>query len=77
MAGALGVLDEAGVTAVPLLWTIALPSGPVRHAAFEALADEIAQGLQQQMPVDGLFLELHGAMATTEDEDAELSLIHI
>jgi len=75
MAGALGVLDDAAVTAVPLLWTIALPSARVRHAAFEALADEIAAGLQQQMPVDGLFLELHGAMATTEDDDAEGALL--
>ena len=75
MAGALAVLDDADVTAVPLLWTIALPSARVRHAAFEALADEIAAGLQQQMPVDGLFLELHGAMTTTEDDDAEGALL--
>lgn len=75
MAGALGVLEKNGVSAVPLLWAMALPSGRVRHAAFEALADEIAEGLQQQMPVDGLFLELHGAMATTADDDAEGALL--
>jgi len=75
MAGALRILDQAGATAVPLLWTIALPSGPVRHSAFEALADEIATKLQAALPVDGLFLELHGAMATTGDDDAEGALL--
>tara|TARA_R110002050_G_scaffold299925_2_gene466892 strand:- start:4673 stop:6127 length:1455 start_codon:yes stop_codon:yes gene_type:complete len=75
MAGALRVLNETDVTAIPLLWTMALPSGRVRHAAFEALADEIAGRLQDQLPVDGLFLELHGAMATTEDDDAEGALL--
>jgi microcystin degradation protein MlrC len=75
MAGALRVLDQAGGTGVPLLWTIALPSGPVRHSAFEALADEIGTRLQAALPVDGLLLELHGAMATTEDDDAEGALL--
>jgi microcystin degradation protein MlrC len=75
MAGGLRVLEDVGATAVPLLWTIALPAGPVRHAAFEALAEEIAERLKEALPVDGLFLELHGAMATTEDDDAEGALL--
>ena len=70
-AGALAQLAEAGGTPVPLFWTIALPSGPVRHSAYEAIASEILARLEEVLPVDGVFLELHGAMATTEDGDAE------
>ena len=72
MAGALKVLAEAGAESVPLLWTLALPSGPVDHATFEALAGEIVERLSTAhaaRPVDGVFLDLHGAMVTTEWEE--------
>ena len=78
MAGALGVLAEAGAEIVPLLWALALPSGPVEHAAFEALTGEIADRLAQahaEAPLDAVFLELHGAMVTTELEDGEGALL--
>ena len=71
MAGALAELSKSGATAVPILWTIALPSGRVRHAAFEALANEVLERLRDAMPVDGVFLELHGAMVTTGCDDPE------
>ncbi len=74
-AGALAVLEGAGAAAVPLLWSIALPSGRVRHAAFTDLAEEIVARLKAALPVDGVFLELHGAMATTEEDDAEGALL--
>jgi microcystin degradation protein MlrC len=74
-AGALDVLRRAKAQPVPLLWTIALPSGPVRHAAFTDLADEIIARLSDALPVDGVFLELHGAMVTTEEDDAEGALL--
>lgn len=70
-AGALDRLAKSDATIVPLFWTIALPSGPVRHSAYEAIASEILDRLAAALPVDGVFLELHGAMATTEDGDAE------
>lgn len=74
-AGALQVLDKAGGTPVPLLWAMALPSGPVRHSAFVELADDLLMRLRDAMPVDGVFIELHGAMATTADDDAEGALL--
>ena len=49
---------------------MALPSAPVDHAAFAALRDEIVAGLRAAGPLDGVFLELHGAMATDEADDA-------
>ncbi|MFW5641457.1 MAG: M81 family metallopeptidase, partial [Roseicyclus sp.] len=75
MAGALGVLAEAGVEVVPLLWAMALPSGPVDHAAYTAMRDEIVAGLRAAAPVDGVLVELRGAMVTTEEDDAEGDLL--
>ncbi|MFD0979080.1 M81 family metallopeptidase [Tropicimonas aquimaris] len=74
-AGALAELKAAGGTPVPIFWAIALPSAPVDHAAFEGYRNEILDGLRAALPLDGVFLELHGAMATTEEEDAEGAII--
>ena len=78
MSGALKVLAEAGGEPVPLLWTLALPSGPVDHTTFEALAGEIVERLaaaHAARPVDGVFLDLHGAMVTTACDDGEAEIL--
>ena len=49
----------------------------MRHSAFEELAAAIIADLRAALPVDGVFLELHGAMATTEDDDAEGALLEM
>jgi microcystin degradation protein MlrC len=37
-AGALAVAEAAGVTVIPLAWTLANPAGPVQDEAFEPIA---------------------------------------
>jgi len=37
-AGALAVAEAAGVTVIPLAWTLANPAGPVQDEAFERIA---------------------------------------
>ncbi len=71
MAGALAALEAAGATPVPLLWAMALPSGPVEHAAFCMFRDEMLRGIAAAGPLDGVLIELHGAMVTTAEADAE------
>jgi microcystin degradation protein MlrC len=46
----------------PLLSTAAKPSGKVTRAAYEWIRDELCERLRQAMPVDGVFLALHGSM---------------
>lgn len=78
MAGALAAARENGVDIVPLLWCMALPSGPVEDEAFETVAGEIVERLAQALaaaPLDGLYLDLHGAMATQSIGDAEGELL--
>ena len=60
---------------VPLLWTSANPSGPVTRDAYEKIWTMLARELEQAMPVDALFLDLHGAMVAEQIEDAEGELL--
>jgi microcystin degradation protein MlrC len=73
-----GYLDAAarrGVELVPLLLAGATPGGTVQEAAYQHLKTILLERLQAAMPVDGVLLDLHGAMVTEEHEDAESDVI--
>ena len=59
----------------PLLWASTTPGGAVTRRAYEMIASELISRLSQALPVEGVYLDLHGAMVSEEFED--LSLIHI
>src|SRR5215212_5021167 len=61
----------ADVTFVPLLAARALPGGAVAHAAYQQMVDEILQGLDRLGPFQGVYLDMHGAMAVEGLDDAE------
>jgi microcystin degradation protein MlrC len=54
-----------------------MPSGVVEHGVFEAFWSELAPILRSAIDdgLDGIFLSLHGAMVTTEEEDPEGTLL--
>jgi microcystin degradation protein MlrC len=60
---------------VPMSWANACPSGPVTRDAFERLAAMLVDDLRAAMPVDGIFLDLHGAMVCEHLEDGEGELL--
>jgi microcystin degradation protein MlrC len=60
---------------VPLLWTSGGAGGLVTRDAFERIAGGIVGCLSQAMPVDGVYLDLHGAMVTEDFEDGEGELL--
>ena len=73
-----GFLDGAakhGFEAVPLLWTFAYPSGLIERRTYETLKDEFLQRLKtaetEGGPVDGVLLDLHGAMVVEGIEDGD------
>lgn len=77
-AGAIRAAEEAGVTIAPLSWGFANPAGPVTAEAFERLAALIFHDLQAALdegPLDGLYLDLHGAMVAEHFPDAEGELL--
>ncbi len=55
----------------PLLWCSALPSGKVEQATFDHISAQIISKLKQCKNIDGVYLDLHGAMVTSEMDDPE------
>src|SRR5918911_3547695 len=60
---------------VPLVWTSGGAGGIVTRDAFERIAGEMVGMLSQQMPVDAVYLDLHGAGVTEDFEDLEGELL--
>jgi microcystin degradation protein MlrC len=56
---------------VPTLWTSAEPGGYVTDEAFERIAGRLGDLISAAGPLDGVYLDLHGAMATPRFDDAE------
>ena len=75
--GFLGVAEREGWTVVPTIEWGAAPTGTVEHAVFEAFWQELEPMVRAALPegggdgLDGVYLGLHGAMVTTECDDAE------
>lgn len=62
---------ELGVELIPTTFAWVMPGGRVERAAFDFLRDEILSGIKAALPVDGVLLMLHGAMALDDHDDAE------
>ncbi len=60
---------------VPVLWAGAEPGGTVEQAAFDRIAAMICDGIAAAGSLDGVYLDLHGAMVTDEHEDGEAELL--
>ena len=75
IAGALKFAKEAGWEVVPILWAGAIPSAPVTKDAYEAIVSEIVAGLRDCGPLDGIFIDLHGAMVAEHIDDGEGELL--
>ena len=67
--------EVADAQLVPILHANALPGGILRRGVYDALAGEFLEGLAAGAPWDGVYLDLHGAMAVEGSEDAEAEFI--
>ena len=70
LAGALDMAESLEIDFVALLACNAVSSGYIEAAVFDELLAEMLQRLRTALPVDGVFLALHGAMVAEGDEDA-------
>jgi microcystin degradation protein MlrC len=78
LAGAVEVAQAEGVDIVPLAWGFANPAGPVQDEAFERIAALLCANLSRALdagPLDGVYLELHGAAVADSFPDAEGELL--
>jgi microcystin degradation protein MlrC len=74
-AGAREVAEAEGHAIVPLAWGFAMPSAPVTARAFDTIAGWIVADAEAAMPLDGLYLDLHGAMMVEGLPDGEGELL--
>ncbi len=70
-AGAIDALRAQGHTLVATAWGAASPSAHVTTDAFERIVSGLISHLKKQLPVDGVYLDLHGAMVTEAHDDGE------
>jgi microcystin degradation protein MlrC len=75
VAGAIDALRAANHQVVPLAWAAASPSAHVTREAFETIVGELVHRLQEALPVDGVYLDLHGAMVCEHVDDGEGEII--
>lgn len=77
--GMLSVLQPAAVELVPLYRASAAPSPLVSASAWARLLDEclaaVRSSIEASGPLDGLLIELHGAMAAQQVADCEGTLL--
>lgn len=59
----------------PLVWTSGGAGGYVTSDAYERIVGEMIGRLSQAMPVDAVYLDLHGAMCSADFEDGEGELL--
>jgi microcystin degradation protein MlrC len=69
--GAVQALRAAGHALVGTAWAAASPSAHVTREAFERILGEMLAHLKAALPVDGVCLDLHGAMVSDDYEDGE------
>ena len=55
----------------PTLYASAVPGGPVERATYESFKAQFLQSLKSLLPLDGLYLPMHGALYVEGMQDAE------
>ncbi len=75
IGGAVAHGESAGWDLLPILWCGAIPSAHVTRDAYDRISDEIVAGIAAALPLDGVFLDMHGAMVAAHEDDGEGPLI--
>jgi len=60
---------------IPALWCAAEPSAQVTDDAYETITGQILREIASQDQLDGIYLDLHGAMVTMSHDDGEGELL--
>lgn len=72
-----GFLEAAasGHELVPLLWASASPSGAVLEEVYERIVAMLLEEIEAALPLDAVYLSLHGAMVAEHVDDGEGELL--
>jgi microcystin degradation protein MlrC len=71
MAGFVPAAETEGWELVPTTWCAASPSAHVTKDAYERVAQAIVDGIKAAGAIDGVYLDLHGAMVAEHIDDGE------
>src|ERR1700694_2718621 len=71
MAGFVPAAEAEGWELVPTIWCAASPSAHVTKDAYERVAEVIVDGIKGAGSIDGVYLDLHGAMVAEHLDDGE------
>ncbi len=74
-SGFLHSASALGMEPVPLVWMEAEPSANMSAETFDFLMQILETALKEMLPVDGLYLDLHGAMIFGEGQDGEAEIL--
>ncbi|MBI3503708.1 MAG: M81 family metallopeptidase [Proteobacteria bacterium] len=75
IAGFIAAAGAAGHSLVPLICANATPSAEVTDEIFGIVMDAMCADLVKALPVDAVYLDLHGAMVTESLEDGEGEIV--
>jgi microcystin degradation protein MlrC len=71
IAGFIPAAEAEGWELVPTIWCAASPSAHVMKDAYERIAKTIIDGIAAAGRIDGVYLDLHGAMVAEHLDDGE------
>ncbi len=71
ITGAIEVLQKSNHELVPILWCSATPCSYVTEDAFERICEQFLKRIKKSLPLDGIYLDLHGAMVCEHLQDGE------
>ena len=69
------VFNDAGIEIIPTLHADAWPGGVVERPAFENFTNEILDDIRKAGHLDGIYMDMHGALHVEGYEDAQAFLI--
>jgi microcystin degradation protein MlrC len=78
IGGFIDAARDAAFDVVPTLMASAVPAGPVTAEATETLTGQLAAMIgaaHREQPLDGILLNLHGAMVSELDDDGESYIV--
>lgn len=75
VGGALDACEELGIEVVPIMVAGAQPSGTIARDAYDSMKDEILSVIRREAPIDGIYLDLHGAGVVKGIPDLEGDLV--
>src|SRR5277367_230147 len=75
LAGFIGAAEAAGWELVPTVFAAASPSAHVTRDAYERIAKVMLDGIASAGHLDGVYLDLHGAMVAEHFDDGEGELL--